>query len=352
MTKEGSPIETEIRDVLEKTIREVPFLTLEQVIDRGVDSSIADIVYSISDGVRSKYLVIEVKSTGEPRYIRKAILQLQAFSRRRNYDAYCMIAAPYISSDAGRICKENGIGYVDTAGNCFINFDQVYIERTNYPNPKVQRRTQRSIFTKKATRILRVLLSNPKRSWQVQELAKEADVSIGLVSKVKERLLDLEYAEGQKGSLILNRPQELLAKWAGNYTYAKNKLFDFYSLKDIRQLERELSKYCNNEQIQYALALFSGAALVAPFTKYIRGFAYVIGNVREIAEVLELKSVDSGPNFSLMEPYDKGVFYDSRRIDDYIVTGDIQLYLDLVNFKGRGEEAAQFLFEQKIRPQW
>lgn len=342
----------QIRDAVEKILRDIPFLTLEQITSSQQDSSIADIVYRIGDGVRSKYLAIEVKLSGEPRYIRKAIQQLQEFLRRRNYDAYCMIAAPYISEDAGRICKENRIGYIDTAGNCFINFDQVYIERTNFPNPKVQKRTQRSIFSKKATRILRVLFSNPKRSWQVQELAKESDVSIGLAFKIKERLLDLEYVEEQQGNLILVRPQELLTKWVENYTFRKNKLYDFYSLKNIRQLERDLSKYCNKKQISYALALFSGAALVAPFTKYIRGFVYVIGNVREIAEALELKSVESGANFTLMEPYDEGVFYGQRIIDDYTVVSDIQLYLDLVNFKGRGEEAAQFLFDQEIKPQW
>lgn len=352
MKEEDKGIDKQIKEAIEKALRGIPFLTVEQLTNSSQDSSIADIVYRISDGARSKFLAIEVKSTGEPRYVRRAVQQMQGLISRRNYDAYCMIAAPYISEDAGRICKENRMGYIDLAGNCFINFGQVYIERTNFPNPQVLKRTQRSIFTKKATRILRVLLCNQKRSWQVQELAKESNVSIGLAFKIKERLLDLEYIEEQQGNLILIRPQELLTKWTENYTYRKNRLYDFYSLKDIRQLEQSLSKYCEKRQISYAFTLFSGAFLVAPYTKYVRGFAYVTDNIREIAEALELKTVETGANFTLMESYDDGVFYGSRKIENYTVVSDIQLYLDLVNFKGRGEEAAQFLFDQKIKPQW
>ena len=110
MKIENINLEAKIRDALAKIMQVIPFLTLEQITNSQQDSSIADIVFRISDGARLKYLAIEVKSVGEPRYIRKAIQQLQGFLRRRNYDAYCMIAAPYISEEAGRICKENGIG--------------------------------------------------------------------------------------------------------------------------------------------------------------------------------------------------------------------------------------------------
>ena len=45
---------------------------------------------------------------------------------------------------------------------------------------------------------------------------------------------------------------------------------------------------------------------------------------------------------------------DKRRkdLDNIKVVSPIQLYLDLNNYKGRGEEAAQFLYEQEIKPQW
>jgi hypothetical protein len=65
-----------------------------------------------------------------------------------------------------------------------------------------------------------------------------------------------------------------------------------------------------------------------------------------------LKEVTTGPNFSILEPYDDGVFYGSRTIKGIRVVSDVQLYVDLVNYKGRGEESAKFLLEQRLKPQW
>jgi hypothetical protein len=296
-------------------------------------------------------LLVESKSLGEPRMIRMAIQQLRE-SVGLIENAYPMVAAPYISNDAAAICRQNNVGYIDLAGNCYLSFDRVYVERNNYPNPLVEKRQVRSIFGTKSSRILRVLLNNPqRRPWGVWELAKEADVSIGLVSKVKERLLDLEYLSGDK-FLTLNRPIELLEQWAVNYSFRKNKVYDYFSFNDIKQVEKQLSQYCRQQEIPYALTLFSGAALVAPFSRYNRGFSYVGKNISEVANNLGLKEVSSGPNISILEPYDEGVFYSNKEIDDMRVVSDIQLYLDLIGFKGRGEEAAKFLLEQRIKPKW
>lgn len=60
----------------------------------------------------------------------------------------------------------------------------------------------------------------------------------------------------------------------------------------------------------------------------------------------------SGPNVTLLEPYDEGVLYGMQEIDGTNVVSDIQLYLDLKSYKGRGEEAAEFLYEQQLRKLW
>ena len=55
---------------------------------------------------------------------------------------------------------------------------------------------------------------------------------------------------------------------------------------------------------------------------------------------------------SILEPYDEGVLYRLQTIDGSIVVSDIQLYLDLISYKERGEEAAKFLYEQRISKSW
>jgi len=56
-----------------------------------------------------------------------------------------------------------------------------------------------------------------------------------------------------------------------------------------------------------------------------------------------LKKVPSGANVELVVPYDEGVFYWTRRRQDLTVVSAVQVYLDLVRDRGRGQEAAETL---------
>jgi len=233
-----------------------------------------------------------------------------------------------------------------------LRFDQINVERQNFPNVNVEKKALRSIFTQKSSRILRVMLCNPKKSWQVQELANEAKVSLGLAFKVKERLLDLEYAREENKNICLNRPGDLLGKWAENYSFRRNRMFDYFGIMEPKESERRIAEYCQDKRIPYALTLFSGVSFVAPYARYTRGFVYVGNKIQEVAASAGLKEVSSGPNFTILEPYDEGVFYASRETEGIIVACDVQLYLDLVGYRGRGEESANFLLEQRIKPKW
>jgi hypothetical protein len=241
---------------------------------------------------------------------------------------------------------------VDLAGNCRLVFGQVFVEYRNFPNPRLERRPLRSLFAAKASRVLRVLLDDVKRPWQVKTLALQAEVSIGLAFKVKQRLLDLEYGQERNKGLRLSKPEELLRQWAANYSYRKSEPLDCYGPGDPPELEDQLARYCRSNDIQYALALFSGAARVAPFARYARGFSYAVTDPQGLVKGLGWKPVPSGANFTILRPYDDGLLYGVRKVGGETVVSDVQLYLDLAGYKGRGEEAAQFLLEQRLRPQW
>jgi len=349
--KESEAIDR-IQERFEDLLNNIPFLkTRQTVAEMSMEGVRPDLLFEVRARNRSTKIIVEVKSVGEPRQARYAIQQLREYLGRID-NAYGVVAAPYISNDTARLCKENAVGYIDLAGNCFLNFDQIYVEQKNYPNPTVEKRQVRSLFTPRSSRILRVMLANPGRSWRVQELAEEAKVSLGLASRIKERLLDLDYACSENRNIRLNRPGELLDKWADNYSFRSNRIYDYFGFDEPKEIERRLARYCRKNEIPYALTLFSGAAQVAPFTRYTRGFAYVGRAIRELAESVELKEVSSGPNFSILQPYDEEVFYGSRTIQGLEIVSDVQLYLDLVGFRGRGEESAKFLLTQRLKSQW
>lgn len=333
-------------------LEEVPFL---RILDSRAQIPLGDMGIDLSLGVmadRERWtLLVVALGAGEPRMIRGAIPRFEAI-RDGAARSYGLAAAPYISLRAAEVCKEGGIGFIDLAGNCRLVFDQIFIERRGFPKPRLEQRPLRTLFAPKASRVIRVLLEEPKRSWQVQELARQGKVSLGQAFKVKERLLDLDYARAEEEGLRVQRPEALLREWASVYSYQKNVLLDCYGSGEVADLERNFSDYCRANTLPFAFTLFSGAARVAPFARYSRGFAYMAGNVAEVAQRLGWKPVPSGANFTIMTPFDEGVFYGKREMDGETVASDVQLYLDLAGYKGRGEEAAEFLIEKKLRPRW
>lgn len=296
-------------------------------------------------------LLVEVKSSGQPRLAREAANQLFR-SIGAIPGAVGVFIAPYISPRAAEICTQEDIGYVDLAGNCRLCFGQVYIQKEGKSNPFNQKRELRSLYSPKAERILRVLLNSPQKAWKIKDLAKEAAVSLGQVSNVKKLLADREWISTRKAGYQLLTPSFLLSEWAQNYDYRRHQIKDFYSLKNVGEIESALAQTCQQEGIRYALTGFSGAARYAPMVRYQRVMAYVADGIEKLAMKLNLKAVNSGANVSLLQPYDEGVFYQAQDIDGTQVVSPIQLYLDLFLFRGRGEEAAQALLEQVIMPQW
>ena len=315
-----------------------------------------DLVIQAETKEKEKYLVVlEVKSAGQPRYARMAANQLQSIRANRE-NVYGVFGAPFISEESKKICQESGIGYLDLAGNCLLRFNNVYISVEGKPNPYPSTRPLKSIFATKSTRALRVLLCNPKRDWFVKDLAKEANISLGQASNLKKRLLEFEFIkeiDNEKAvKFRLSNPEILLNRWAEYYSYRENRTRNYYSLDDVKAIEKKLSDYCETKKIRYAYTLTSGASLVAPFLRYKRVFVYLSNSIEKVALALGWKEVPSGPNITILEPYDEGVFYGLQEINGMKVVSDAQLYLDLKGYKERGEEAAQFLLENRLRKQW
>jgi len=284
-----------------------------------------------------------------------AISQLKYMvGNKRNY--YGVFAATFISEESKQICNENDIGFIDLAGNCLFKFENVYISIEGHPNPYPNTRPLKSIFATKSTRVLRVFLCNPKKEWFVRDIAKEANISLGQAFNIKQRLLEFEFIEatgsGKNSKIKLKKSEQLLREWSKNYTYRKNKIRNFYSMDDVGFLERKLNDYFKENQISYAFTLTSGASRVAPFLRYKRIFTYVNNNVDHIVKDLNFKEVSTGSNISFLEPYDEGIFYYLQEVNDVKVVSDIQLYLDLQGYMKRGEEAAEFLLESRLKNQW
>jgi hypothetical protein len=337
---------------LSAILSDIPFLKLTQSkANVRIDGTKADFVLHVLISGRPANLIVEVKSQGEPRLVRMAIAQL-GDRLKKSKDSYGILVAPYLSDASRKICKEEGIGCMDLAGNALLSFKKVFIDRSGNPNPFAGTRISKSVFSPKSSRILRVLLSDPSKRWYVKDLSKEAGISIGLTSRVKQALLSEEWIKEENKSFYLIKPEETLNQWGNNYSYDKNSGFSFYSGLSEDQLEAAIKSECGKRKFRYGLALFSGAKKLAPFVRFMRFFSYIDGDIETMVKALQLKKVESGANVTIFQPYDQGVFYGLQDINGIKIVSDIQLYLDLKSYKGRGGEAAQAIFEQRIKAGW
>ncbi len=342
----------EVEKTLRDCLKRVPFLEIESLErELKIGDVSVDIVATVRIAKQRQRLALEVKNNGQPRVARAAAYRLARVLDRET-GVYGVFAAPYISPQTAEICIQEKIGYLDLAGNCRLTFGQVYIEQEGKRNPFAEKRDLRSLYSPKAARVLRVLLTDPKKPWRLQSLAEEAKVSLGQVANVKRLLEDREWLKGSDAGLLINDPDSLLSEWSENYNFRKNAPRNYYNLKSIAEMEADLAKTCEVEGTAYALTGFSGAARYAPSVRYQRVMAYVSHDVENIVNILSLKEVISGANVTLFTSFDEGVLYGTRQIDEICIASPVQVYLDLLGVKGRGEEAAKTILDEVIRRSW
>ena len=350
MIREDIRIE-QARRIILSTLQRIPeIMELHVELGRWIESYSADLLVSFRKRNERKILLVEIKSSGQPSSARSAVNQLIVLLYKRPAD-YGVFVAPYISERSAEICKSNGISYMDFSGNCRLALDDIYIEIIGKPNRFVRQSGLKSLFKPKAERILRALLCEPNREWLAMDVAESAEVSIGQVSNVRKLLLEREWIEDQKIGIKLIEPFQMLASWLTEYRPDRSTIYDLYDMGEVGDIESTISSFCTRTRTRYAFTGFSGASRYAPFTTYRTVAVYMDISQENITE-LPFKPVTSGANIRIISPYDDGIFYGTRNIRGRSVASPVQCYLDLKDEKARGEEAADALLEQVLKPSW
>lgn len=342
-------IEGKAAGALQALLAQVPGVTVQdiQVEPAGSERGI-DILAHIEVSARKHLLVCEVKSSGQPRYVRSALLQLRNCAARLGNDATPIFIAPYLSPDAQALCRENDVGYLDLAGNARVIFDKVFIERLVATKPSVERRELKSLFKPKSAQVLRLMLRDPRRSWRVAELAKAAGVSLGHVSNVRSGLLDREWARVGDGGLHASAPDALLDAWRDAYEPPAGKRIGFYTVMHGSSFEKAARYALGKEfrdQPRAAFASFSAAQWLAPYGRIGTHYFYAddIGLDR-LRSTLDLSPMSKGENIVITVLNDVGLLRDTvEPASGAICTSPVQTYLDLTSSGERGREAADHL---------
>jgi hypothetical protein len=317
----------------------------EETADARIGSQTVDLQVKFRLGEHEQTMVVDVVSLGQPRQIRAAVTKLSDV-RRALPAAYPVAASVYIGPQSARILKDNNLGYVDLSGNCYLAFEHVLIEKEGKRNVRPSTRPLRSLFAPRATRVVRVLLSEPGRAWRLEELAKAAAVSLGHSHNVVRRLEDLRWVERDDAQRIhLGKPADLLEAWCESYSYRTSEMASYFAPERVtRRLMADLARAATADGRRYAFTLSAGLSLVAPTGRLGVLHAYLEGDPAPIAAALGLHPAgEADGTVHLLSPYDPGVFHGLVDKAGLKVVCLPQLYADLARYERRGAEQAEHL---------
>ncbi len=286
------------------------------------------------------------------RVVPQVVKQVIHQSKERSKPCYLIIMAPYVSPESAAICRENKVGYIDYSGNCLIAFENVYISDTGHANLFPKKDRVQNLFRSSSvvtSKILRVLLQDIRRTWKLQYLATEVGCSIGLVSRVKEYLIENNWADMDKEGLIITDSAGILRAWSNAYQIAGDRIINAYQMDSTADFEKKIRDILVESKIKGCLTGFSGGVRYAPVVRYSRIHMWIDkAYAGEFIEKAGLKLVDSGANVLVFLTESDEVFCDSRIINGCIVASPVQEYLDCMKIKGRGEELADAILKKEI----
>ena len=313
------------------------------IVNCTVDANeVATLKLSSNDEINMQ---LAISRDGYPRQIKNVISEMHP-------DMYCVILAPYITEKTAELCKNADYGFLDLAGNCYIAYKTLFVEIKGNKNDNKPKRAIKSIYERSSvvsSVILRTLLEDTSRKWKLRDLAGAAGCSIGQVSKVKDFLLKEAYIEQGKDGISITDPKSLMKEWARVYSDYSEERIQCYSLSGIPDMEAKIAKMNEEIGIKCILTGFSGGVRYQPVVRYQKIHALIDANdIDKAIEYLGLKRVDSGANVILIIKYNPCVGVDSQVIKNNLVASPVQVFLDCMSLKGRGEEMAEEILNKEI----
>jgi hypothetical protein len=274
-----------------------------------------------------------------------------------------VLALPWVSPRVAELCAEHGWSWFDLAGNHLLDIPGLlHLQHTGNKPAHKRPRPSANLKTPEAGRVICALLlpENAGRRWTQREMQQHCQprVSLGLVNKVIRHLREEAFIEGiEDGGFRLRDPLKLLFAWRDAYRFDRHERRGYFNLLQGKSLREALAGLGSIPGGHAAYAAFSAAEIQAPHVRQPKTWLYLSPSLEdEFRSRLEAKPVDSGENLVVLIPGDDGVFYlaDAGRTGENRLpcTNIVQTYVDLSHCGGRGEEAAEALLNQRLKPEW
>lgn len=325
-----------------------------------MDASMGIVGLRVDHGGETRTCALYTKAIRLPGRFSQAVESLDrlrveiARPRPPSSDQFDLIAIPHMPPKAAKMCRQQGLLFVDLCGNMYIDFPPwLLIDISGRPNVFRDHRPT-GAFSKKGSRITRALLNRPSHRWRQVELSRVVRVSEGYTSKILQAMEADGFVRRQLGTVEVIDAEGLLESWRVRAKIRQgDRTTAFFWKGDRPNAEHRLALDLLSSELpdlKIALTGPSAANVLAPHADHrITGLYTSRSLTSEELASHGIELVDEGENLWLIVPRDDGVFDFLVPTEDGVpLVGAVQAYVDLWSFPGRVEEAAAVLLEKQI----
>lgn len=291
--------------------------------------------------------VVEVKRTISPRELPYVLMQLRSYiAAEPGRGMLPMVVARYLPPSTRRHLIEEHVAFADATGNIRIAADRPALflrDRGTDSDPwRGPGRPRGTLIGEPPARVVRALVDY-EPPFSVPRLIELSGASTGATYRVVEFLeQEALITRTPRGPIDAVRWPELLRRWSQDYGFTRsNRVRSFLSPRGVTALTTGLAMLSD---VRYAVTGSIAAAQWAPYAPAAAAMIYTDDTDR-LAELLNLRPVDSGANVMIATAAYDAVFDRAENTDGITVVAPSQAVVDLLTGPGRSPAEAQALLE-------
>ena len=269
-------------------------------------------------------------------------LQMLMYKEKLNYPL--LLIAQYINAQMAEQLRNDGIEFIDTAGNMFFKQPPIYVFVKGNKPPEITEQTHtKRVFKPAGLRIIYALLCNPGfEKWTYRKIAAAADVALGTVNWTMKELKELGFLRdmGKQGNK-LNHKKDLFDRWVTAYPE---------QLKPKQMLGHYKGQYgwWQQKKLEPLNAQWGGEVAAEKLTQYLKPEVITIYTTAKHLNQLLLDNRlqrDVTGNVEILERFWK--LPDTQEYDDLV--HPVLIYADLLaTGDQRNIETGKMIYERYI----
>jgi len=291
-----------------------------------------DVQFEIQVAESKIVLNIEVRNDTSPNAVRDIKLKMIILGTQAA-NSYGILMGPFFSETAINICRENGFGCIDQAGNAFINVGGIYIHKTGFKNKQYVERPLSNLFSLKETRVPLVLLANPGSRLTYKKISEIANISIGSCSNAIKKMREKSILKDDTKHIQIQNIDKLVDLWAG-ISRKPNIATCYYPKKHNEIIVEKINDYLNRKNIAHAFTTTAAVSLIYRSVKVTEVDVY-IDNTLDEQEFISYLKLSTTPDkdmlqINIIEPSDYYVLWNTQTNYNVTICSDFQIFLDLI----------------------